>query len=74
MAIFLTLASTSAPLGASLIFDQVGSYRPVLWIVLALTLAASIIAFVAKRFTSQAQRSEGIEPQNALPVEFDLSR
>jgi MFS family permease len=49
MAIFLTLASTSAPLGASLIFDHSGSYQPVLWIVLILALSATTTAFVAKR-------------------------
>ena len=48
MAVFLTLTSTSAPLGASLIFDHLGSYRPVLWIVLVLALAATTVAFIAR--------------------------
>jgi hypothetical protein len=55
MAIFLTLANTSAPLGASLIFDHSKSYQPVLWIVLGLALIATTIAFCAKRQISARQ-------------------
>jgi predicted MFS family arabinose efflux permease len=52
MTIFLTLAGTSAPLGASLIFDTAGSYQPVLWIIVGLALLSAITAFLAKRAIS----------------------
>jgi MFS family permease len=49
MAIFLTLTSTSAPLGASLLYDRFQTYQPVLWIVLVLALAATGVVILAKR-------------------------
>ena len=49
MAIFLTLTGTSAPLGASLLYDRFSSYEPVLWIVLALAMGATGVVFLAKR-------------------------
>ncbi|MCU0463933.1 MAG: MFS transporter [Anaerolineae bacterium] len=46
MAFFLTLAGTSAPVGAGLIYDRAGSYQPVLVLVIVLALSASsLIAF-----------------------------
>lgn len=52
MAIFLTLATTIAPIGASLIFDTAHSYQPVLWLVLIIATIASFTAFSAKRYAS----------------------
>ena len=34
MAVFQTLATTAAPVGAALIHDQFNSYQPVLWIIM----------------------------------------
>jgi len=48
MAVCLTITGTVAPLGASLIVDHFGSYRPVLWIVVGLALAATTVAFIAR--------------------------
>jgi predicted MFS family arabinose efflux permease len=50
MAIFLTIAGTSAPLGASLVFDTTHSYQPVLWIVVVIAAGAAIMAYIAKRY------------------------
>ncbi len=47
MAIFLTITNTSAPLGASLIFDTFGSYHMVLWTVLGLAIAATVVVLIA---------------------------
>jgi MFS family permease len=69
MTVCLTLANTSAPLGASLIFDQTGSYRPVLWIVLILALAAATVAFVAKHNITHRQMRAAIEPHDAILAE-----
>lgn len=49
MTIFLTAASTVAPVGAAFIHDQFKSYSPVLWIILALVLVASAVAFLTKQ-------------------------
>ena len=49
MAFCLTLTTTSAPLVASLLYDRFQSYQPVLWLVLALALAATAVIFFAKR-------------------------
>jgi MFS family permease len=62
MALFLTLANTSAPLGASLIFDYTGSYQLVLWIVVILAMLAATVAFSAKRSMA-----------STLPLETDSS-
>ena len=48
MAIFLTGASTLAPVGAGLIYDRFGSYQPVVWIIVALALVATGIMILAK--------------------------
>lgn len=48
MAIFLTLAGTAAPVGAGLIYDHFGSYQPVLWLVVGLALAATVIVVIAR--------------------------
>lgn len=69
MALFLTLANTSAPMGASLIFDHTGSYQLVLWLVLILAFIAAFIAFIAKR---RMAHSDGALPaQAAIPFDFD---
>jgi predicted MFS family arabinose efflux permease len=57
MAIFLTLTGTSAPLGASLLYDRFGGYQPVLWLVFVLALAATIVVFLAKRHIALASAS-----------------
>jgi MFS family permease len=62
MAVFLTLANMSAPLGASLIFDNVGSYQPVLWIALVLASIAATVALIAKRSISHTLPTEIAEP------------
>jgi hypothetical protein len=49
MAIFLTLTGTSAPLGASLLYDRFGGYQPVVWLVVVLALAATVVVFLARR-------------------------
>jgi predicted MFS family arabinose efflux permease len=66
MAIFLTVTGTSAPLGASLIADYFGSYRPVLWIVVALAVGATLVAFVAKPAPRQTDKI--IDVQTAIPA------
>lgn len=48
MALFLTLASTAAPVGAGLIYDRFGSYQPVLVLVVVLALAASSLIALSK--------------------------
>jgi MFS family permease len=45
MAIFLTFAGTLAPFGASLLYDHFDSYRPMLWLVIVLALAAGLTAW-----------------------------
>jgi MFS family permease len=67
MTIFLTVASTSAPLGASIIFDMTGSYQLVLWLVLVLALLAAAAAFLANKDISRAGRGEPVEPTDARP-------
>ncbi|MDX1995656.1 MAG: MFS transporter [bacterium] len=49
MALFLTLTSTFAPLGASLLYDGFGTYQPVLWAVVLLALAGTGVVFLARR-------------------------
>ncbi|MBZ0309082.1 MAG: MFS transporter, partial [Anaerolineae bacterium] len=66
MAIFLTLTTTSAPLGASLLYDHFGSYQLVLWMVLILALAATTVVFLAKRDMPQSPVNLFIERQ-AIP-------
>jgi MFS family permease len=74
MILFLTLAGTSAPLGASLIFDATGSYQPVLWIVVALALLSAITAFVAKHVLTRPQRNEAVQTQNATAAYFEVNQ
>ncbi|MBI1280326.1 MAG: MFS transporter [Anaerolineaceae bacterium] len=52
MALFLTLTGTSAPLIASLLYDQADNYQPVLWLVVILAIAATGVIFVARRETA----------------------
>ncbi|MEP7284600.1 MAG: MFS transporter [Chloroflexota bacterium] len=56
MAVCLTLASTAAPLGASLLFDLTGNYQPILWIVLVFALCATSVTVITKGHISQDQR------------------
>lgn len=49
MSIVLTLASTGAPLAASLLYDQTGNYQMVLWIVFILAVAATGVVLFAQR-------------------------
>ncbi len=48
MAFFLTFAGTTAPVGASWLYDYFGNYQPVLWGVLLLALLATGIMLMAK--------------------------
>ena len=66
MAIFLTLTGTSAPLGASLIYDRFGSYQPVLLIVLALAMAATVVVFLAKRNMPHNQTSPMVASEQVI--------
>ena len=49
MALFLTLAGTTAPLAASLLYDRAGHYQPVLWAVALLAVAATAVVFLSRR-------------------------
>jgi MFS family permease len=49
MAIFLTLAGTSAPVGAGLVYDHFGSYQPILWIILALAIGATLVSILPSK-------------------------
>ncbi|MDZ4771063.1 MAG: MFS transporter [Chloroflexota bacterium] len=66
MTVCLTLTSTAAPLGVSLLFDRFGSYQPVLWGVVFLALAATAVAFLAKRHTPN--RLQTMSQATAQPV------
>lgn len=48
MTLFLTLAGTAAPVGASLLYDHLGNYDLVVWIALGLALAATVVMFIAR--------------------------
>lgn len=48
MTIFLTVAGTAAPVGASLIYDQFGSYELVLWLIVILAAVAAAIMFFSR--------------------------
>lgn len=48
MAIFLTAASTVAPVGAGLIYDRFGSYDVVLWLILLLAVAATVVMIFSR--------------------------
>ena len=74
MTIFLTMATTSAPLGASLIYDTTGSYRLVLWLVFALAFLASITAFTARNSLSQSQQRKLVELQNPAPIQLEANQ
>jgi hypothetical protein len=67
MAIFLTLTSTSAPLGASLFYDRFQTYQPVLWIVLVLALAATGVVVLAKRHMPRNQTTPLVEGEPIIP-------
>jgi MFS family permease len=49
MALCLTLTSTAAPLAAGLLYDGLGSYQVVLWLVVGLALAATVVALFVRR-------------------------
>lgn len=74
MTIFLTISGTSAPLGASLIFDATGSYQPVLWIIVALALLSAITAFAAKHVLSHPQRGEAVQTQNVTSPYLEVNQ
>jgi hypothetical protein len=67
MAIFLTLTATSAPLGASLIYDRFDSYQPVLWLVLMLAVSAVGVMMLARTTTVKSTLVEGIESVITVP-------
>ena len=41
MAIFLTVTSTAAPVGASFVYDRFGTYQPVLIVIFCLSVIAT---------------------------------
>jgi MFS family permease len=49
MALCLTLASTAAPLIASLLYEQADSYQPVLWMVVIMATAATGVVILSGR-------------------------
>jgi MFS family permease len=57
MALFLTLTSTAAPLIASLLYVQAGSYQPVIWLVVIAAASATAVLTLAR---------EGLHPQTAV--------
>lgn len=48
MSIFLTIAGTIAPVSAGIIYDRSGSYGPVLWIILVLAIASTVVMLFAR--------------------------
>ncbi len=48
MVIFLTLAGTIAPVGAGVLYDQFGSYGPMLWLTTGITLTAMLAMLLAR--------------------------
>lgn len=61
MTIPLTIASTSAPLGAALIYDHTGSYTLVVWMVVLLALAATgVIAFAKPQPAAAAAQPNAV--------------
>jgi MFS family permease len=48
MALFLTASSTVAPVGAGLLHDASGSYQPVLWASLAISLVSVAVMFFVR--------------------------
>ena len=48
LALFLTVSSTIAPVGAGLLYDRSGSYVPVLWAVLIISVCATGLIFAAE--------------------------
>ena len=69
MAIFLTVTGTSAPLGASLLYDRFESYQPVLWLVLVSALAATGVVYLAKRSRARIPIDADVEVEPAtLPI------
>jgi len=71
MAVFLTLTSTTAPLGASLIFDHFATYRPVIWLVVILASAATGVAFLVKSAAARFHRqvTDEVDPLVAIIAE-----
>ncbi len=57
MAIFLTAAATVAPVGAGILYDRLGSYDFMLWLVLVLALAATLVMIFAKPGVSQQRNT-----------------
>ena len=67
MSLFLTVAGTAAPVGAGLIYDRFGSYRPVLFIIIGLALLAScIIAFAKSDIANAAEVQPSSETATSI--------
>ncbi|MBK8026583.1 MAG: hypothetical protein IPK19_35645 [Chloroflexi bacterium] len=64
MTIFLTAASTTAPLMASLIYDGTCSYQPVVWVVVAFGTASTGVALLARREIVRTS-APAVSPANA---------
>jgi predicted MFS family arabinose efflux permease len=65
MAFFLMLAGTVAPVGAGLIYDYFGSYEPMLWIVVALAIAATSLVAFSKSETLRTVEQMAIYPSQS---------
>lgn len=61
MAFCLMLTATSAPLGASLLYDRFEDYQLVLWIVLCLAIAATLVVLLAKRAIAHSLANSGVD-------------
>lgn len=61
MALFLILTSTAAPLIASLLYDQAGSYQPVLWMAAILAVGATGIVIMARRETPTSKSASTVQ-------------
>lgn len=56
VALFLTVSSTIAPVGAGLIYDRSGSYVPVLWAVVFFSVCATGLIFAAESSAVPAEK------------------
>jgi predicted MFS family arabinose efflux permease len=65
LALFLTISSTIAPVGAGLIYDRSGNYAPVLWIILIVSACATGLVFLAESPGNAAEVVAG-DQRNAV--------
>ena len=60
LALFLTISSTVAPVGAGLIYDRSGNYGPVLWIVLIVSACATGLVFLAESNAAVTEQPDAV--------------